>query len=126
MLNKILDNAKCVYSTALAWTVSAKNALINHNGFSPSQLVFGQNSNLSITINDLLSALEILVQSVDVAQHVTTLHTARILYISFELSEKLKVALQKNIRNYQKFYNLGMNSITNKIIYHNGKVLPKF
>ena len=103
-----------------------KNALINHNGFRPSQLVFGQNSNLSITINDLLSALEILVQSLDVAQHVTTLHTARILFTSFESSEKLKVALQKNIRNYQTFYNLGTNSITNEIIYHNGKVLPKF
>ena len=29
MLDKILDNAKCDYDTALAWAVSAKNALIN-------------------------------------------------------------------------------------------------
>ena len=35
---KIRDEAKCSYDTALAWTLSAKNPLINHNSFSPSQL----------------------------------------------------------------------------------------
>ena len=42
------------FDTALALAVSAKNTLINHNGFSPAQLVFGRNSNLPNTINDLL------------------------------------------------------------------------
>ena len=35
---------------------SAKNVLINHNDFSPAQLVFGKASNLPSTINDHLSA----------------------------------------------------------------------
>ena len=43
---------------ALAWTVSAENALINHNGFSPAQLAFGKASYLPSTINDDLPALE--------------------------------------------------------------------
>ena len=46
MLLKIKDSEKCDYDTALAWAVSAKNSLISHSGFSPSQLVFGQNPSL--------------------------------------------------------------------------------
>ena len=42
MLDKIRDDSKCNYGFALAWAVSAKYALINHNGFSPAQLVFGK------------------------------------------------------------------------------------
>ena len=60
------------FDTALALAVSAKNTLINHNGFSPAQLVFGRNSNLPNTINDLLHlpALKTPVSLVDVAQHI--------------------------------------------------------
>lgn len=67
MLDKVLDDTKCDYDTALAWAVNAQNAATNCNGFRPAQLVFGWNSNLTYTINDLLPALEIPVQSVDVA-----------------------------------------------------------
>ena len=35
MLLKICDDVKCSYDTALAWDISAKNSLINQNGFSP-------------------------------------------------------------------------------------------
>ena len=48
-----------VIDVTLTWAVSAKNALINHNGFSPAQLVFGKASNLPSPINDHLSALEL-------------------------------------------------------------------
>ena len=44
MLGKIRDDIKCDYDVALAWAVSAKNALINNNSFSPDQLVFGKAS----------------------------------------------------------------------------------
>ena len=44
--------------TALAWAVSAKNALQNRGGYSPNQLVFGTNVNLPSVITDLASALE--------------------------------------------------------------------
>ena len=36
MLDKILDDIKCDYDIALAWAVSAMNALNNHNSFSPA------------------------------------------------------------------------------------------
>ena len=38
MLNKIRDDVKCNNDTVLAWAVSAKNNLMNHNGFSHAQL----------------------------------------------------------------------------------------
>ena len=38
MLNKICYDVKCDYDIALAWAVIAKNALINHNRFSPLKL----------------------------------------------------------------------------------------
>ena len=43
----------------------------------------------------------------DAVQHTTTLHTYRKTFITSESSEKLKLALKKNIRNHQTFYNLG-------------------
>ena len=49
---KIKDDTKCDYDTALAWTVFAKNELINKNGISSSQLVFGRNTNLPNFINN--------------------------------------------------------------------------
>lgn len=39
MFDKILEDTKCDYDTALKWAVSPKKALIK-NGFSPTQLVF--------------------------------------------------------------------------------------
>ena len=46
MLLKIKEDMKCNYEIALSWAVCAKNALINSDGFSPAQLVFGRNPNL--------------------------------------------------------------------------------
>ena len=39
---KIKEDINCTWKTALAWAVIAKNCLMNINGFSPHQLVFGQ------------------------------------------------------------------------------------
>ena len=57
-LLKIKEDTKCDFDTALAWAVCAKNSLINNNGFSPSQLVFGRNTNLPNFINNKLPAQE--------------------------------------------------------------------
>ena len=46
MMIKVLDDQKCPAEIALAWSLSAKNALKNVYGFSPNQLVFGHNPNL--------------------------------------------------------------------------------
>ena len=43
---KTKEDAMCSLERALAWAVSAKNALQNTYGYSPNQLVFGSNVNL--------------------------------------------------------------------------------
>ena len=106
MLRKICDDVKCNYDVALAWVASAKNVLINHNGFSPTQLVFGKASNLPSTINKHLPVLESTIRSVDLAHHISAIHATR---KAFEVLEKTKLALKENMRNYQRFYELGDN-----------------
>ena len=45
-LLKVSDDAVCDYDITISWALCTKNSLINHNRFSPSQLVFGQNTNI--------------------------------------------------------------------------------
>ena len=54
---KTMEDAKCDTETALAREISA-NALQNHSGYSPNQLVFGTNANLPSVITDLAPLLE--------------------------------------------------------------------
>ena len=80
---------------------------LNHNGFSPTQLVFGKASNLPSTINKHLPVLESTIRSVDLAHHISAIHATRKAFITSEMLEKTKLALKENIRNYQRFYELG-------------------
>ena len=41
MVKQILEESDCTLDMALAWALSAKNALENYHEFSPNQLVFG-------------------------------------------------------------------------------------
>lgn len=66
MLLKICDDIKYSHDTALAWTISAKNSLINHDSFCTSQIVFGKNSKLP-NKNDTLPILEKVTSSADLA-----------------------------------------------------------
>ena len=45
MKEKVLSDVGCSLEVALAWCLSAKNALLNSYGYSPNQLVFGYNPN---------------------------------------------------------------------------------
>ena len=56
-MQKTLDDVKCELDMALAWAVSAKNALQNCGGYSPNQLVFGRNVNMPTVLEDKLPAL---------------------------------------------------------------------
>ena len=51
---KVKEDDKYVWDTALAWSVCAKNSLINSKGFSPCQL--GWNVNLQTILSDKLPA----------------------------------------------------------------------
>ena len=51
------DDQTLSLEVALAWAVNAKNSISNYSGFSPYQLVLGQNPNLPFVLTDDLPAL---------------------------------------------------------------------
>ena len=81
--------------------------MINHNGFSPSQIVFGKNFNLPNIINDTLPALEKVTTSADLALHIATLHSAREAFIKAKTSEKIKIAFKKQTQQTRERYEIG-------------------
>lgn len=84
-----MANNPCSLEVALAWTVSVKNSVENHNKLSINQLVLGRNPNFPSCLNDLPLAIEPLPSSCDLVQsHLTTLHAAREAYIQNETCEK--------------------------------------
>ena len=61
----------------LAWCLNAKNSLANVHGFSPFQLVFGQNPELPSTFADKPPALMQHNTSKILTGNLTALHKAR-------------------------------------------------
>ena len=105
---KILEEEPNIkLETALAWAVNAKNALQNHDGFSPYQLVYGQNPNLPSVAVDKPPALEGTTVSNKVALHLNALHLARKAYIKSETSERIRQALKHQIRNTSEVFSSG-------------------
>ena len=121
MFLKICDDVKCSYGTALAWAISAKNSLINHNGFSPLQTVFGKNSNLPNIMNETLPALEKVTTSADLALHIATLHSAREAFMKAQISEKIKIALKKQTQQTRERYESARKYTINVIQMNSGK-----
>ena len=68
----------------------SKNALQNHGGYSPNQLVFGTNVNLPSVITDLAPALESFTSSDIVRRNLNALHDVRKNFIEAESSERIK------------------------------------
>jgi len=98
---KTMEDSKCDMSTALAWSVSAKNALQNVNGYSPNQLVFGMNVNLPSILTDKPPALGA-TQSELIQKKLSAIHTARQNFIKAESSERIKRALRHQVRTYSE------------------------
>ena len=97
---KTLQDAKCDPEMALAWAVSAKNALQNKGGYSPNQLVFGFNTNLPSLISDLPPALSSTTSSEIIRRNLEAIHSARENYIRAETSERVRRALRHKTRPY--------------------------
>ena len=89
-MSKTLRDTNCDPEMALAWAVSAKNALLNNGGYSPNQLVFGFNTNFPCVISDLPPALEATTSSEIVRKNLEALHSARENYIKAESSERIR------------------------------------
>ena len=99
MLKTKVD-ANCEPEVALAWACSAKNALQNKNGFSPNQLVFGQNVNLPNVLVDDLPALSTTTASELIRKNLQALHDARKNYLQAENSDRIRKALRQKTRTH--------------------------
>ena len=99
MIQKIQADTSCSVDIALAWALSAKNALHNAHGFSPNQLVFGQNPNLPSVLIDKPPALEGCTNSEVIAVHLNAMHVARKAFLESESSEKVRRALRHKTRD---------------------------
>ena len=95
---RILEEANCDLEMALAWAVSARNALGNKSGFSPNQLVFGFNPAIPDVFNSKPPALEQVTSSDIVRENLTALHLARKDFMRYEADEKIKRALKHRVR----------------------------
>ena len=73
----------------LAWYLNTKNSLANVHGFSPFQLVFGQNPKLPSTFADKSPALLQYDTNKILTYKLTALHKAIQAFISSKSSEKI-------------------------------------
>lgn len=90
ILMKVKNDNRCDWKTALDWALMAKNSMHNVHGFSPYQLVFGQNPNLPSVLTDKPPALESSNTSTLVGQHISVLHAARRAFTESECSERIR------------------------------------
>ena len=56
-MEKVLSNVGCSLQNALAWCLRTKNVLFNPYGYSPNQLVLGNNANFPSVTGNKLPAL---------------------------------------------------------------------
>ena len=82
---------------ALCWAVNAKNSLETYQGFSPSQIVFGENPRLPAIYAAGPPGLEETTMSKAMADHINALHSAREAFIQCESDRVLKTALRKRV-----------------------------
>ena len=80
----------------------AKNSLQNVNGYSPNQLVFGANISLPSVVTDQPPALEPTTQSEIIRKKLSVIHNARKNFIKSESSEKIRRALNHQVRTFSE------------------------
>jgi transposase InsO family protein len=112
ILLKVRADSDVDWQTALAWALNAKNSLHSVHGYSPYQVAFGQNPNLSSVLNSEPLALEATTISSIVGKHISALHATRKAFLEAESSEKIRRALRKQIRPS------GDNYVTGDRVYY--------
>lgn len=93
----------------LPWTgpLWLKKCMHSVHGYSPHQLVFGQNPNLPNVLVDRLPALEGTTMSERVGQHISALYASRKAFTEAECSERIRRALRKQLRPTDEKYETG-------------------
>ena len=85
----------------------AKNSLLNQSGFTPQQLVFGENPSVPTVMSSDVPALENVTTSRYIRDHLNVLSKSRQAYLSIESSDRLKRALKAKTRLYSGPYSAG-------------------
>ena len=98
---KTVEDSKCSKGLALAWSVSACNAMQNNNGFAPNQLVFGRNVRLPSVLSDKLPALKPSTTDI-VRRQLNAIHSARQNFLKADCSKRIKKALNSNVRTFSE------------------------
>ncbi|XP_048012163.1 uncharacterized protein LOC125245541 isoform X2 [Megalobrama amblycephala] len=107
IIMKVKTSNGCDWDTALDWALMAKNTMQNVHGYSPHQLVFGQNPNLPSVLTVKPPALEGTTKSEWVAKHISALHASRKAFTEAECSERIRRALRKQLRHTDEKYKMG-------------------
>ena len=100
MMDKVIEDQVNDIDIALAWSVNAKYSLTNVHGFSPFQLALGTNPNLPCSESSEPPALTHIPSTHILAENLTALHKTREAFIQAESSERIKRALNHNVRTY--------------------------
>ena len=97
---KTVEDTGCSKEMALAWSVSATNALQNRNGYAPNQLVFGRNVNLPSLSSVKPPALKSSTTDI-VRQHLNAMHSARENFMKVDSSNRIRKA-NSQVRTYSE------------------------
>ena len=98
MITKMrFQDPSLVPDIALCWALNAKNSLQNHLGFSPAQLVFGENPKLPTLYTAGPPGLEEAKVSKAAGMHINALHLAREAFIECEADKVLRQALKQKV-----------------------------
>lgn len=98
MLQKmLLADSTLKPEVALSWAVNAKNSLTNYQGFSPSQIVFGENPRLPALYSTGPPGLEEVSMNKNMAEHINAMYLGREAFIECESDRVLKTALKKRV-----------------------------
>ena len=101
------DYPRLDLDTKLSWACMAKNSLQMVYGFSPNQLVFGQNPKLPNVISDPPPSWEENTVSEVLARHLNLLHATRRAFLKSESCTKMKNALKAKITCNEVVYEPG-------------------
>ena len=103
-LRKMRDDEEVDLTIALMWVVSAKNCLVNNGGFSPNQLVFGKNPSLPNLMGEESSnpaSRERGLEESIIRDALNAMHKAREVFIKNESCNKIRIALNKKVREHK-------------------------
>ena len=120
MMDKMLTEEPGLSAkTALMWAILAKNTLENVTGYSPFQIVFGEQPRLPSVYTSGPPGLEEVAMSKKVADNINAMHLSRKAYIECESDRVLKQALK------QRIYHRGDDVVIGHWIYFRNKPQAK-